>query len=92
MISLLFVIHDSKANFYLPPFASHNVATAKRQFQLAACSEGHDFQRSAPDYNLFKLGEFDAVTGAITTHVPELLANASEFSDALERLREANQS
>lgn len=82
LIATLFSVYDSKAEHFLPPFASHNAETAKRQFQYSAQSEGHEFNTFASDYTLMEVGTFDASKGLITPKDPSptIVANASEFS------------
>lgn len=61
----LFSVHDSKAEAFLTPFFSANNGTAMRSFLTAARDQKHIFHAHAADYNLFEIGMFDDVTGAI---------------------------
>lgn len=79
IIQMLFAVWDEKAEHYLPPFASTNEQTAKRQFREAASREGHEFERYSEDYTLFQIGVYDAKTGEISPEGPSIVCNASIF-------------
>lgn len=79
MLQQLFSVLDSKANNYLPPFASLNEATASRQFSSAVQQEGHEFNQHAEDFTLWLLGEFDTESASLRSQTPKLIASASEL-------------
>lgn len=61
----IFSIRDSKAESYLQPFFSPNVATAIRAVSQAANEPGHNFNNYAQDYDLYQVASFDEMTGKI---------------------------
>lgn len=63
----MFVIFDSKAEFYMPPFYSHATGQAIRSFQDMACDPNHQIGQHPSDYTLFEIGEFDQGDAFITT-------------------------
>lgn len=66
----IYTVHDSKAEAFLTPFFSSNNGTALRSFISAARDSDHIFHIHAQDYNLFEIGMFDDVSGAIIPIIP----------------------
>jgi hypothetical protein len=62
----LFVIFDSKAEYYMPPFYSLATGQAIRTFQDMACDPNHQVGQHPSDYTLFEIGEYDQATAKIT--------------------------
>lgn len=80
ILQQLFAIKDAPAEHYLPPFASHNTATAIRQFEEACLQEGHEFNKRSGDYSLHHVGTFDAASGVIAAMtVPVLVIQAADM-------------
>lgn len=71
MLQGIYTVYDTKARAYLPPWISLNDDTARRAFAEAANTRGHQFQKYAADYILFRVGDFDDSTGvpAAQTHL-----------------------
>lgn len=72
MEHVVFSIYDSKAEAYLPPFITPNIAVAVRMFSSAACDPTHNFAKFAGDYTLFEIGKFDDSKGefiSVRAHV-----------------------
>jgi len=75
-----FSIYDIKAEAYLQPFFSPNKAVALRQFGQAANDENTDFHKHAADYTLFEIGEWDEITGILSSTDAKIpLGTAIEF-------------
>ncbi|WNK13405.1 MAG: nonstructural protein [Microvirus sp.] len=83
MILKLFCVYDNKASAYLPPFAAVNSLVALRMFGDSASDTNHMFNRHPLDYHLFELGEFDDMTGGVSSLMPVNLGNAGMFSDSI---------
>lgn len=66
MKSLIFSIHDSKADAYLPIFLSPNEATGIRMFAHGVNNPEQSFSMFPADYTLFLVGEFDQETGNVS--------------------------
>jgi len=77
----LYCVRDSKAEHFLPPFASQNDQTAIRQFADAVSSTGHEFQRNAPDFSLWTVGAFNLATGVIESTPPTPLIQATDIQN-----------
>lgn len=63
MIHAVFSIRDTKAEAFLPPFCSPNVAVAMRSLGDLLRDPNHAFNAHHVDYTLYRLGEFDDVAG-----------------------------
>ncbi len=75
MIYRAFVVHDTKAQAFIPPWFLTTDALAKRAFADCVNDKNHTFGAHPEDYNLFKIGTFDDQDGTVTSHAPEALAN-----------------
>lgn len=72
---LIFSVFDSKASAFLPVFMMRSNGEAMRMFQDEVNREGSEFAKHPEDYTLFRVGEFDQLTG-------ELVGGASPVSMA----------
>ena len=69
MKKVYYAVFDRKAEMYSAPFLEIKDGTAIRAIQdLVINSTDHAFAKHPQDFTLFKLGEFDDVTGVITGH------------------------
>lgn len=66
MIKGIFAVHDSRVQAFNDPFALPHDDLAKRGFVHEVNRQGSDLGEHFRDYSLWKLGEFDDQTGAIT--------------------------
>ncbi len=55
----IFVVFDSKASAYLPPFFMPEAGQAVRVFSDMCNSPDHAFGKHPEDYTLFEIGTFD---------------------------------
>lgn len=65
MILEIYSVKDKQVNAFLQPFFSPTLGSAMRSLSVVVNDANHDFHKHAHDYTLFKLGEFDDLTGAI---------------------------
>jgi len=63
----LFIVHDSKAAAYLPPFNLPTTEMAIRTFTDTVNDKQHAFWKHPEDYTLFEIATYDDATGTITT-------------------------
>ncbi len=84
MTKFLFTVWDSAAGCFLDPFVAPSIEFAIRGMREAVNTEGHQFAKFPEDYTLFMIGEFDAVTGALTGQEPQSLGVAVTFIKKLE--------
>lgn len=78
----IFTIFDSKAEAYLQPFFSAQIATAKREFTKAINGEGQ-FHEFSEDYALYYLGEFNQEEGIFTLEQqPKHICNAVTLKES----------
>lgn len=61
----IFSVFDVKAKAYLPPFFLPEEAMAVRTFKDCANDKAHAFGLHPEDYSLFRLGEFDSLSGEL---------------------------
>lgn len=65
MKHLLFAVHDTKAQAFLPPFSLPALGMAKRTFSDCVNDKQHAFGRHPSDYTLFQIGTYDDETATI---------------------------
>lgn len=75
----IFTVHDSKADYYLPPFFSRSHGEAMRSFETAINKPDHDFYKHFTDFTLFEIGSYDDQTGVITPIEKKSLGNGLDF-------------
>ncbi len=61
----IFVIFDSKARCYMPPFFMPEVGQAVRVFSDMCNDKSHAFGQHPEDYTLFEIGTFDDREGKL---------------------------
>lgn len=77
---IVFSVHDSKAEAFLPPWILPKRAQALRIFTDCINSADHQFGQNPADYTLFVLGEWDDHTGDYdTSQLKYSLGNGVEF-------------
>lgn len=77
----IFTIYDSKAQAFLQPFFSVNLATAARACADVVADPATPFNKHPEDYVTFQIGHFDDLTGEITpTNVPVNLGPLSALT------------
>lgn len=74
----VFTIKDKKANYYYPPQLYRNVDEAVRACKNSVDkNDGSLFCKNSEDFSLFRIGEWDEVTGTYTvldkTHICDLM-------------------
>lgn len=79
MIQKIFVVHDTKAEAYLPPFFMGQLGQATRVFSDCVNSKDHQFGKHPADYNLFHMGSFDDNSAEFQITPPKILGNGLEF-------------
>lgn len=80
MIYGLYAIKDEKIGF-LQVMQDTNDNTALRNFQFAMTRKDTMYNGFKQDFKLYKIGEFDSVSGVIHAFDPVLLASADQFVD-----------
>lgn len=81
MISKVFVVYDTKAAAYLPPFQMRSTAEAVRLFGDTITQGSSPIQKHPEDYSLFEIAKFDDATALFDqykTHTP--LGNGLEYA------------
>ena len=79
MILKIFVIFDSKAGAYLPPFFMHAEGQATRAFSNMANDRSTQIGLNPEDYTLFEVGTFDDNTAQF-----EMLESKRALGTAIE--------
>lgn len=61
----MFLIYDTKAEYYKPPILFRTKGDAIRWFTSMVSSNDNELGKNPEDFNLFYIGEFDEITGKI---------------------------
>ena len=61
----VFALQDIKLGAFIMIFAAANEGAAQRTVSDMVQAPNHPFNKHAEDYNLFEVGTFDEVSGAI---------------------------
>lgn len=75
----IFAVYDKKTEAHLQPFFLQTNAAAIRMFEKECKNQESPFCQYPADYTLLSIGQYDEITGVITSTQPNILANASEF-------------
>lgn len=75
----IFSVYDSKAKAYQRPMLFDNGAQATRSFEVVVNDPNSDYSRWPEDFVLFKIGEFDELSGSLTSCVPLSYGTALSF-------------
>lgn len=77
----LYSVFDAKAAFFGVPVFDMNDATAVRRFSDQVNSDNPDNQwaKHPEDFSLFRVGEYDSLTGKLSGEIPECLITASSM-------------
>lgn len=68
---ILISVFDKKSSHYLPPMAYEHVSQAIRSYMMAARKQPDSTQFQFPeDFDLYQVGEFDEVSGAVDPVIP----------------------
>lgn len=71
MRHVVMAIYDSKAKLYSPQLLVFPaVGVGVRSFTQAVNSKDSDYNKFPEDYSLFKMGEYDDVSGELVKEVP----------------------
>ena len=82
MTLLAFATFDEVAGVFGSPVFCANKGLAVRAFQDACAQKSSPLYSHASDYKLYHIGEFDTVTGALTScPQPVFMHNAVEFKE-----------
>jgi hypothetical protein len=80
MKSMVFSVFDAKAGAFAQPFYSPTKGTALRAFMDCCADPNHAFCRHPSDYFLFRIAEFDDVSGVFDAVSPaEEVCKALDF-------------
>lgn len=69
----IYSVIDSVAGIYSQPFVMLNEPVAVRVMQNAVNSEGHNYNMNPEDYALYKIAEFDDVTGEFKSELTKVV-------------------
>lgn len=75
----VYTVRDSKAECYLPPFTMRTNAEAIRAFGDSVQKPGTTIHDHPGDFFLYKVGEFDQVSGSLICVEPVSLASGLDF-------------
>jgi len=66
---LVFAVHDTKVNAFMPPFTMRSRGEAVRSFMDAVSDGQSSFCKHPEDFALWSLGEWDDGSGMFTSDV-----------------------
>lgn len=69
----LYSVRDKAVVAFMPPFSQAADGAAIRSFMDAVNDVKHEFNRHASDYDLYRLGDMDDITGQFVHCEPVLL-------------------
>lgn len=78
MISVVFALRDSKLDAFMAPMASPNEAVATRMFR-DLLRQDNEFSAHPEDFDLYRLGTFNAVSGEIEPCAPKFVVGGSSL-------------
>lgn len=76
---LCFAVRDNKAEHFNRPIFSLAAGEALRSFQMECESAESMLHRFPDDFSLFRIGEFDQVTGEFVPCEPVVICRARDF-------------
>jgi len=79
MITKIYVVHDAKAEAFLPPYLTNTDGQAVRLFSNCINESEHPFGKNPADYTLFWVGKFNDQDATITSEAPVSLGNGLQF-------------
>lgn len=80
---LIYTVHDTKAETFMPPFFVPSKGLAIRAFEDCINSDDHHFGKHPADYTLFFLGSFDTDSGEFDCVDKQSVGNGVEFINPL---------
>lgn len=81
MKHIMVAVRDSQADAYMRPFAVPSVGMAKRSFgdEVNRAAADNQMYQHPEDFELFRIGEFDDVSGSLIPEAPTSLGTAKSF-------------
>lgn len=83
----LYVVRDSAADAYLPPFYERADGAAIRAFVSAILDPQHRFSQTAEALSLYAIGYFDDSNGTVTPKPPIFLGHGPDLVAAATKQR-----
>ena len=81
MVLRIYSVLDEKSEEYSPPFFAANDRLAERMIMEASKGQGSMLAAYPEDFKLYRIGEFDALTGEIKPEQrPILLLNVKDLT------------
>lgn len=74
----IYAVKDTIQGAFMQPFYLQNDEVAKRSFRQALNDDNSNWNKIALDLQLYKLGEYDDITGQILPNV-EYLAQGADY-------------
>lgn len=72
-MKLMVAVFDKAAEYYMQPFFVRAQGEALRAFMDECAREGSQFKDHPEHYDLYQLGEFDDLSGAVEGKFPPVL-------------------
>jgi hypothetical protein len=79
MILNVYSVYDKKAQSYLTMFCRSHDGEALRSFADDVSNANSPFAKHPEDYSLYKLGQFNSITGELIGHKSKPLSEAVAF-------------
>nr|WAE43564.1 MAG: nonstructural protein [Microviridae sp.] len=81
----IYSIKDTKVSGFLTPFFVNNETEAVRSIKVAVQDSHLQLCIFSEDYDLFKIGEFDEISGQITTCQPMFIVGCSKLKKEMRK-------
>lgn len=75
---LAFSVRDGAVQAFLPPFFVRHVGEAMRSFADAVTDPNHQFAKHVSDFVLYRIGEFDDLSGLFEPLEPARIISGLE--------------
>lgn len=73
MLKPVCAVYDRKIQLFDPPFSVRHVGEAIREYEVVKKNPETKFGKNPEDFELYKIGEYDEHTAALTAIKPEQL-------------------
>lgn len=79
----MYAVRDVKAGYFLPPFLMLTDGEALRAFEEASINPQTPIGQHPEDFQLFFLGDYDEITGIISTEPVSLIAGLQALQNVV---------
>lgn len=78
MKAMLFAVHDSKTEAFMPPFVASTPGEAERNFRNACSDPESTLHKFPQDFNLYLVGSWNNQAGLVEATIPPVFICAAK--------------